>query len=243
MKLETQGLLAGSLHKIWYLNHRNKIWLTDRREWVLINFRMLISKSFSSMNCRFIELKAFSKSIFKILFLFGWGRSIKQRKTCEVNSPHFFVPSHRPRRPPYLAWRYPKTWYPAHFADNRQKVLPTAIGRSPPSGFLAQLVSHQRSTAEVRKVLGTFPSRISLTRFVKALRKFSSVSPFDLAVKSFKIWGEMPSNSALEPLGKVMRALWTKNSEAEKQSYLWGPEQSKFPFADVSAWGQRSCRP
>ena len=68
-----------------------------------------------------------------------------------------------------------------------------------------------------RSSKGTFPSRITFTSFVKALRKFSRVCPFNLAVKSFKIWGEMPSNPALDQLGKDMRALWTKNSEVEKQ--------------------------
>ena len=85
--------------------------------------------------------------------------------------------------------------------------------------FLAQLVSHQRSTAEVRKVLF---SRITFTRFVKALREFSPVCPYDLAVKSFKIWGKMPFSPALEPLGKDMKTLWTKNSEVEKQSISVG---------------------
>ena len=40
----------------------------------------------------------------------------------------------------------------------------------------------------------------------------------DLAVESFKKWDEVPSDPALEPLVKDMRALWTKNSEVEKQS-------------------------
>ena len=39
-KLKTQGLLAGSLHKILLLNHRKKTWLTVRRVWILINFRV-----------------------------------------------------------------------------------------------------------------------------------------------------------------------------------------------------------
>ena len=67
IKLETQGLLAGSLHKLWLLNDRKKTGMTVRRVWVLRNFRMY-SKVFYTMNCRFIELHVFSKSIMKITF-------------------------------------------------------------------------------------------------------------------------------------------------------------------------------
>ena len=109
-----------------------------------------------------------------------------------------------------------KTWYPAHFADNQRKALPTATGRSPPSGFFNAISFAPKKYGRSSK--GTFPSRITFTRFVRALKKFCLVCPFDLAVKSFKICSEMPSNSALELLGKDMRALWTKNSEVEKQS-------------------------
>ena len=50
-----------------------------------------------------------------------------------------------------LAWF--KDMVSCIFADNRRKVLPTAMGYSPPSGFLAQLISHHRGTFNVRKVL------------------------------------------------------------------------------------------
>ena len=98
--------------------------------------------------------------------------------------------------------------------------------------FLAQLVSHQKNGQSSK---GTFPSRDTFRKLVKALRKFSPVCPFDSAVKSFKIWGEMPSNSALQPLRKDMRAFWKKTPRLKNNRYLWGPEQSKFPSADVSA--------
>ena len=49
-----------------------------------------VSQKFSSMNCRFIELKAFLKSIVKITFSLSWGLSIKQRKTCKANSAPTF---------------------------------------------------------------------------------------------------------------------------------------------------------
>ena len=112
------------------------------------------------------------------------------------------------------------TWYPAHFADNRRKVLPTAKGRSPPSGFFSGVSFAPKRCGRSSK--GTFPSTIKFTRLVKTLRKFNPVCPFDLAVKSFKIRGEMPFNPALELLGKDIRALWTKNSEVEKQSISVG---------------------
>ena len=73
-----------------------------------------------------------------------------------------------------------------------------------------------------RSSKGTSQSRITFTRFVKALRKFSPVCPFNLAVIFFKSWGKMPSNPALEPLGKDMSALWTKHSKVEKQSVFVG---------------------
>ena len=85
-------------------------------------------------------------------FSLGWGLSINQRKTCQANSAPLLVTTPTCRFS-YLALRDSKTWYPAHFTVNRRKVLPTAIGGRTPSGFLAQLVSHQRSKAEVRKVL------------------------------------------------------------------------------------------
>ena len=191
------------------------------------------------MNCRFIELKTFSSSIFKITFSLGWGFSIKQRKTCEANSAPLFVPTPTCRLP-YLAWRDSKTWYPANFADNRLKVLLTTIGRSPPSGFFSAISFAPKKYGRSSK--GTFPLRITFTGFVKALRNFSQVFPFDLAVKSFKIWGELPSNPALEPLGKDIKPCGRKTPRLKNNRYLWGPEQSNVPFADVSAWGRRSCR-
>ena len=56
-------------------------------------------------------------------------------------------------RLPYLACRDLKTWYPAHFAENGRKILPTTIGQSSPSGFSAQLIPHRRSRIEVRTIL------------------------------------------------------------------------------------------
>ena len=94
--------------------------------------------------------------------------------------------------------------------------MPTAIRRSPPSGFFSAIRFAAKKYGRSSK--GTFPSRITFTRFLKVLRKVSPVCLFDLVVKSFKIWDEKPSDPALKPLGKDMRALWTKNTEVEKQS-------------------------
>ena len=126
-----------------------------------------------------------------------------------------------------------KTSYPAHLAENRRKVLSKAIGRSPQSGFSSAISFAPKKYGRSSK--GTFPSKITFTRFVRALRKFNSVRPFDLAVKAFKIWGELPSNLALKPLGKDMRALWTKNSEVEKPSISVGSGTAQVSRADVSA--------
>ena len=98
--------------------------------------------------------------------------------------------------------------------------------------YLAQLVLQQRSTAEVPKVLF---HRESHSQDLLRLQKNS----VDLANKSFKIWGKMPSNPALETLGKDMRAMWTKNSEVEKQSISVGSGTKQVSSADVSARGQR----
>ena len=166
------------------------------------------------MNCRLTVFKAFSKSIFKILFSLSWVLSIREPKTCEANQRPFWclhllagfriLPDVIRR---HGIWRILRITGGKYCLQRLDEVLHRAI--------LAQLVSHQRFTAE-----STFPSRITFTRFVRALRKFSPVCPLDLAVKMFNIRGTMPSNPALEPLEKDMRALWTKNSEVEKQSIL-----------------------
>ena len=44
------------------------------------------------MNCRFINLKAISKSILKTTFFLSRGHSIKQQKTCEAGSAPILVP-------------------------------------------------------------------------------------------------------------------------------------------------------
>ena len=72
-----------------------------------------------------------------------------------------------------------------------------------------------------RSSKGTFPSRITFKRFVKDLKN-SVICPFHLAVNFFKTWGKMQSITALEPLGKDMKTLRTKNSEVEKQSISLG---------------------
>ena len=195
--------------------------------WILIIFRVCF-RNFLWHELPVFELKAFSKSIFKITFSVDWELCIKQRKTYEANSAPLLLPTPTCRFP-YLAWRDSETWYPAHFADNRRKVLPTAIGRSPSSGFFSAIIfapkKYDRSTK------GSFPSTITFTSFVKALRKFNPVCPFDLAVKSFKIWGEMPSNPALEPLGEHMRALWTKIFRGLETIHICGVRnRASFPL-------------
>ena len=70
--------------------------------------------------------------------------------------------------------------------------LSTTLERSPPSGFFREFSFAPKKYGRSSK--DTFPSRITFTKFFKALRKFSPVCPFNLAVKSFKISGEIPSN-------------------------------------------------
>ena len=159
------------------------------------------------------------ESVFKVNFhnyvFFGLGLSIKQQKTYEAISAqlwclHLIVAFHILLD----VIRRHSIWHIL------RKVLPTAIGRSPPSGFFSESSFAPKKYGRSSK--GTFPSRITFTRLLKALRKFNPVCAINLAVKSFKIWVEMPTNLALEPLGKDMRALWTKNSEVEKQSISVG---------------------
>ena len=146
------------------------------------------------------------------------GLSIRQRNTFEANSAPFLVPTLTCRLP-YLAWRDSQTWYSAHFSVNRRK--PLSIQRRPPSDFHSANKFAPKKCGRCSK--RTYPSRITFTRFVEALRKLYSICRFDLGVKSFKRWGKMSSKMALGPSGKDMRSLWTKNSEFEKQSISVGP--------------------
>ena len=134
-------------------------------------------------------------SIFKITFSLGWGLYIRQWKTLGANyaPPLVSTPTCRLQ---YFARRDSKTWYPAHFADNRRKVLFSAIGRSPSSGFFSAFNFAPKKYGRSKE--GTFPSRITFTRFDKALRKFSPVCLFDLADKLFKKWRKIPSKTTLE---------------------------------------------
>ena len=131
-------------------------------------------------------------------------------------------------RPPYLPCDS-KTWYPAHFADNRRKVLPPAIRQNPQWGFFSANSFAPKKCGRSSK--GTFPSRITFTRFVKALRKNSPVCPFALAVNFSKIWGKMNPKPAVEPIGKNVTALWTKYFEVAKQSISVGVRnRASFPL-------------
>ena len=122
--------------------------------WVLINFRVYFN-IFSSINCQFIEMKTFEKSRY-----FGLGLSIKQQRTWDANSAPIVVPTPTCQLP-YLAWRDSKTWYPAHFADNLRKVFPTAIERSPPSGFFSAISYAPKKYGRSSK--GTFHSLCMIT--------------------------------------------------------------------------------
>ena len=179
------------------------------------------------MKCRFIGFKAFSKSIFKIPFSLGWRLSIKQRKTREASSAHLLVPTPICRFP-YLAWRDSKSWYPAIFADNWRKVLPTAIGRSPPPGFFSAISFAPKKYSRSSK--GTFPSRITFTKFVKAL--WNSVR------FARSIWQSNLSKFGAKCYPTLHKSRWRRTWEPWRQKvprlrnnrYLWGPEQNKFPL-------------
>ena len=108
------------------------------------------------------------------------------------------------------------------FYGNQWNVLPTAIGRNPPSRFFSAInIAQERY---VRSSKGTFPSRITFTTMFEVMRKFNPVCLFELAAKSFKIWSKMSPKNTLEPLEKDMRALRTKNYEVEKQPITVGSE-------------------
>ena len=72
----------------------------------------------------------------------------------------------------------------------------------------------------------TFPSRITFTRLVWALKKINWICPSHLAVNSFRIWDKKLSK--LEPLDRS--ALWETNFDVEKQSTSVGSgtEQASF---------------
>ena len=102
LKLETQkDLLSWFPSQDFITESPYKKNLTDslHRVRVLTNFRVYCKSFISSMNCWFIELKAFLLSIFKIVFSLGMGFSIKQRKSCEGNSAPRSVPIHTCRLP------------------------------------------------------------------------------------------------------------------------------------------------
>ena len=149
-------------------------------------------------------MKAFPKSIFKITFSFDWGflsntgkhvRPIQRPFWCLLLLVDFRSLLDVIRR--HGIRHILRTTGGNYGLQRQDEVFHRAV--------LAQLVSHQRSTVEVRKI--SFPSRNIFTRFVKALRKFSPVCPFDLAVTLFETWGELTSIPALESLGEHMRAL------------------------------------
>ena len=113
--------------------------------------------------------------------------------------------------------------------------MPTAIGEVLHQAFFSAISFAPKKYGRISKSI--FPSTIIFTRFVKALRKFCSVCLFYLAVKSFKVWGEMPSNPAQELLGKDMRAFWTRNSEVKKQSISVVRNRASFPLRMIQLEG------
>ena len=124
------------------------------------------------MNCPFIEFKAFSMSIFEVTFSMGWGLFIKPRKTCVANSApfwylHLLVDFH--------ILRDSKTWCRIYFADNRRKVLPTAIGRSPPLSFFS---AFSFGTKEVRP---KFERYFSLESHIHKICKGTEKKPVQFA--------------------------------------------------------------
>ena len=156
-----------------------------------------ISKIFCSIKCGFIELKAYSKSIFK--FPFFWtgcflSNNGKHSTLRPIQRPfwclHLLVDFRvlldviRRHGIRHILWTTGKS---IAYCDRTM----SSIGLLCAISFA--LKDYGRSSKR------TFPPGITFSRSVKALRKISQVCPFDLAVKCFKTWGEMPSKS-MEPV-------------------------------------------
>ena len=176
---------------------------------------------------------------FRDYVFLGWGLSIRQRNTSEANPGHLWclhllveVPNllHFIQR--HINWLVLRSTVEKYCLLRRTKCC---IGL-----FSAIYFAPKKYGWGLKS---TFCSRITFTRFVMALQKFSTVWPFDMAVQFVKSGGKRPSKPALETLRTDMRAPWMKNVEIENWPKSAGLEQSKFPSADVSAWGPRSCLP
>ena len=116
------------------------------------------------------------------------------------------------------------------------KVLPTTIERSPPSCIFSALDSTPKNHDRSSK--GIFPSAITFTRLVRALRKVTLVCPFDSQI--FQILGETPSKRALEPLEKNMThdSIVDENFEVEKQPISVVRNIDNFPLPKFQLEGR-----
>ena len=109
--------------------------------------------------------------------------------------------------------------------------MPTATGQNSPLSIFSAISFASKKYGRSSK--GTFLSRI--TRFGKTLRNLG-LSQFARSTWQSNLSKlQLKCHPALYPLGKDMRALWTKKSEVENNRHLRGAEQSKFPSAVVSA--------
>ena len=86
-KLRISLLGSSKNFDIWIIAENT--WLTVRREWVPIRFRAVF-KYFSTMNCRFVVFEPFSKSIFKIMFLWAGIIHWENRKHVSPNQRPFW---------------------------------------------------------------------------------------------------------------------------------------------------------
>ena len=93
-KLEIKYLLAGSLHMVWLLNHRKKVWLYATCEYLQISECCLLIQKFSPASIVGLSnRKRFQRQFSSLQFSSGWGLSNEKRKTREANLAPLSVPT------------------------------------------------------------------------------------------------------------------------------------------------------
>ena len=144
----------------------------------------------SNILSRFSELKAFLKSIFKIMFSGFFSFSMRFRETCAAISAPQLVP-----KPNCVPWKSVRRWSVAkeltHFEHIGRSLFPTAIGRTPPSFFRRPI-----SLAPKKKGLnptGILPSKTIFSTLVSFWRNSFPKGPLLFAMRSLYNWAQVGS--------------------------------------------------
>ena len=96
---------------------------------------------------------------------------------------------------------------PAHFAERRLTVFPTAIGLLPPPFFPRAMRFAPKKIGRMRG--GRLPERTTLTNSVSFFSNRIPASPLEAEIRSFSICGHIPVGAPAEPAGKDKIAVFT----------------------------------